>query len=584
MKKYTKTTNGFHLLKLTVLLVSLIFMGNVYASPPSPDLLKQVAAGKKTMPYFITHLKDLHAQGICSGKNPYEKIFMAAKGAVEKSPQVSGVFKVLAILVQFSDHPSNSNTIATYYDSLLFDTAGITVRDYYRSASYGQLDIVTLNLPSSMGWIMAPHTYAYYVNGENGTNPASYPNNTQGLVEDLVDLVDPSVDFSQYDNDGDGLVDVLVVIHAGQGAEKTGSDDDIWSHKWGITPKLTNDGVYVSKYTIQPEYINVPGDMTIGVFAHELGHAFFGLPDLYDIDYSSKGIGKWGIMGYGSWLGPAGNGGQPAFPCAWSRIKMGFNTPINISTNVDSQAIDDIKTSGEIYRLWTSGNMGNEYFLVDNRQKTSYDTYLPGSGLLIWHIDDSQSTNNNEWYPGLDSTNHYLVALEQADGLYELEHNNDLGDNSDVFPGSFNATSFNAVSAATSNSYTNGPSFVAVENISSSASTMYADLKVAFGASVNNNDQPLPTTIQLSQNYPNPFNPTTNIDYSTSTGGMAKVEIYNLLGQKVETLLDSYVNSGNGTVNWDGSDEFGNEAASGIYFYKLELGNQKKVKKMVLMR
>ena len=268
----------------------------------------------------------------------------------------------------------------------MFDSAGITVWDYYDDASYGQLDIVTVNLPSSVGWVVAPQTYAYYVNDENGLNPASYPNNARKLVEDLVTLVDPTVDFSRYDNDDNGFVDVLMVIHAGPGAENTGSDSDIWSHQWSITPRLTNDGAYVSTYTMQPEYLSSPGDMTIGVFVHELGHAF-GLPDLYDTDYSSNGIGKWGIMAMGSWLGPGYNGGVPSHPCAWSRAQLGFINPTVVSSNTNSVAIEDVKTGGEVYRLWNSGSLGNEYFLVENRQKTGYDAYLPASGLLIWHVD-----------------------------------------------------------------------------------------------------------------------------------------------------------------------------------------------------
>ena len=133
----------------------------------------------------------------------------------------------------------------------------------------------------------------------NAYGLGAYPNNTQKLCEDLVDLVDPLVDFSDYDNDNNGYVDGLVLIHPGRGAEFSGSTSDIWSHKWGISPR-NRDGVNIMNYSIQPEYWNAPGDITIGVYAHEIGH-LFGLPDLYDTDNSSKGIGKWSTI----WRNPS---------------------------------------------------------------------------------------------------------------------------------------------------------------------------------------------------------------------------------------------------------------------------------------
>ena len=564
----------------------IIFSGlSALASPPHPDLLKDAESGQKILPYYITHLDEMHAKGISTGENVYEQAITKVKNVLGKNALAVGDFNVLAVLVRFSDH--SSTTPSVYFDSLMFDTAGITVRDYYDDISYGQVDLVTLDLPSSLGWITAPQTYDYYVNNENGTG--SYPQNCQKMVEDIVDLIDPSVDFSVYDNDNNGFVDVMVVIHSGQGAEYTSDSTDVWSHSWGIIPRMTGEGVYVSSYTIQPEYLVTPGDMTIGVFAHELGHAF-GLPDLYDTDYSSAGIGKYGIMSFGSWLGPGNNGGMPAQPSAWSRIELGFASPVTVSTNIDSQAIQDVKTSGEIYRLWTSGSVGNEYFLVENRQKTGYDQYLPGDGLFIWHIDEGNSDNDSEWYPGLDSTQHFLVALEQSDGLFELEHYTDLGDSRDAFPGLNNVTDFNAVSSVTSDSYTDGVSFVGVENISASGSTMTADLKVAFASGVEDDNtqdednETVPETMELSQNYPNPFNPSTMIEFNTVAGGHAILDIYNISGQRVRHLLDADVTSGVTAIEWDGLTDEGTEVSSGIYLYRLTVGQQEQIKKMVLVR
>jgi immune inhibitor A len=572
---------------MTTVIVSTMVVG---AAPPHPDLIRQTAMGKIASPYYMSHEQELRQAGINSGRGAYLAEGLAAKVLADRAPGVLGQFNVLAILVRFSDN--NSATSATYFDNLMFNAVGVSVRHYYRDASFGQLDIVAVDMPSSMGWRMAPQTYAYYVNDESGVNPESYPRNAQKLVEDLVGLVDGAVDFSLYDNDDDGFVDVLMVIHAGQGAEKTGSDADMWSHQWAIYPRLTNDGVSVSNYTMQPEYLDAPGDMTIGVFVHELGHAF-GLPDLYDTDYSSNGIGSWGVMAYGSWLGPQGNGGIPAHPCAWSKIQMGFVDPVRITVNTDNQVINDVKISGDIFRLWTSGSTGDEYFLVENRQTSGYDAYLPASGLLIWHIDEAKSSNDEEWFPGLNAANHYLVALEQCDGLYGLELYLDNGDRNDVFPGSGSGNTFNALSATTSDSYTDGLSAVAVEDISAPSGAMTADFKVGLAGGneeeTDGEDNPegqdiLPSTLSVSQNYPNPFNPTTTIAFYSPEPGPASVKVVNALGYSVKTLLAAQVEAGVTEVTWDGTNDAGSIVASGIYLYSVQVNGQNQVKKMVLIR
>ncbi|MCK4607600.1 MAG: M6 family metalloprotease domain-containing protein [candidate division Zixibacteria bacterium] len=555
---------------------------SVDAAPPHPGLVQRVVAGETTAPYFMCNLDAMRAKGIGVPAANIVSQEISPGRLPHRSPGFTGPFKILAILVEFSD---NSSIVApAFYDSLIFGTEGNTIKDYYSDISFGQIDLVSVNLPSTTGWRTAPQTYAYYVNNNNGTG--SYPNNTQKLVEDLVDQVDPLVDFTEYDNDGNGSVDILLVVHAGTGAEYSGGNDDIWSHKWSISPRY-KDGVYISAFTVQPEYWASPGDMTIGIYSHELGHGF-GLPDLYDTDYSSTGIGKWGIMSYGSWLGPRGLGGSPAHFCAWSKIQMGILTPVNISANTYSQAIANAEDNPAAYRLWNAGATSDEYFLVENRQKIGYDSYLPSSGLLIWHIDDAKDGNDAEWYPGLSAAQHYEVALEQADGLYEMEKDIDNGDTGDPYPGSYGRTSFNAVSTPNSDSYSGATSFVSVENISASASTMYADLMVGFSAEADSGDDSegpsLPVTTELAQNYPNPFNPTTTITFSTTDADRATIEVFNTLGERVATVFDRFVSPGITATTWDGTSDRGCQVASGVYFYRLKVGESEQSRKMVLIR
>ena len=318
-------------------------------------------------------------------------------------------------------------------------------------------------------------TYAYYCDGKYGTD-GNYPKNAQKLVEDAVDKANPTVNFAQYDTDGDFYVDALFVVHAGPGAEYTGSVNDIWSHAWGINARLV-DGVYVSDYSMEPEYWASPGDMTIGVYCHELGHVL-GLPDFYDTDYSSEGLGDWSLMAGGSWNGY--NGNQPAFLDAWSRIYLGWVTPSTLKYDVNTVSIPSAETSAVVYKLWSQGTANKEYFLVENRQKYSYDRGLPSAGLCIYHVDDNQTTNDNEWYTGYTTHGHYWVALEQADGKYGLETAYNRGDAGDPFPGTSLKYSFNSTTSPSSKSYTGRNVQVEVINISASSMVMTADMKVGL--------------------------------------------------------------------------------------------------------
>jgi immune inhibitor A len=274
--------------------------------------------------------------------------------------------------------------------------------------------------------------------------------------------------------------------------------------------------------------------MTIGVYAHELLHGF-GLPDLYDTDDGSNGVGRWCIMSYGSWNGS--NGSSPSHPCAWSRIQIGISDPVNVTANVSDQSISNVEDGGSIYRLWTSGDTSDEYFLVENRQKTGYDSYIPGSGLLIWHIDDDKAGNTQAWYPGLSGSTHALVALEQSDGLFELEHAGDQGDAADPWPGTLGRTSFNGASTPSSDAYLTGGTFVGVTGISASAATMTADLSVVISADIDDDVITLPVDFGLAR-LPEPFNPTAQIGFRLPAAGDVSLKVYNLLGQYVCTLFD----------------------------------------------
>ncbi|RPH36097.1 M6 family metalloprotease domain-containing protein, partial [bacterium] len=453
--------------------------GAMAQMPPHPQLLDQIQKGLVPTPSVLEELGSLRARGIdAAWASPatLNKTQSAAPGGFTRTlgpaAPPSGNFKALAILVKFSDKPAQVS--AGFFDTLLFVQRPGSMRDYYKAVSYNNLDIITVDMPSSLGWYSVSHTYSYYVNNNYGMG--SYPKNSQKLVEEVVASANPYVDFSQYDNDGDGYVDALFIIHAGAGAEFTGLSTDVWSHAWATHDVPVVDGVSVLHYSIEPEYWQTAGDMTIGVYAHELGHAAFGLPDLYDRDYSSEGLGRWSLMAGGSWNGPAPGGASPALPDAWCHAQMGFLSPAVITASVNGQSCQAVESTPQAFALWTNGSIGSEYFLVENRQRTGYDSYLPGGGLLVYHVDESiAAQNDNEWYPGQTAGSHYFVALEQADGDYELEANTSSGDAGDPFPGAAGNHAFAVATKPGSMNYAFQASGVSIRNISASGSTMTAD-------------------------------------------------------------------------------------------------------------
>ncbi|MBN1822427.1 MAG: M6 family metalloprotease domain-containing protein, partial [Prolixibacteraceae bacterium] len=397
--------------------------------------------------------------------------------AIQKSFPKTGNRKTLLLLI---DYPDLTSTYSSNSFNTLMNGASGSFHEYYIECSDNDLS-VTVDV---FGWYRASGPYLDYGDDE-GDNAA------RELVTEAVDAAEAAgVDFSEYDNDGDGTVDNIMIVHSGPGAEEGRQTEYIWSHNWSLTGiySRTYDGVTILNYSIHPETRTYTGGMVgIGVFCHEFGHAL-GLPDLYDTDYSSSGLGDWCLMSGGPWLNDEKT---PAMMSAWCREKLGWINPTVIpypitATYEKTYSLQPAATSTECYKIRTQNS--NEYFLLENTYKTGYNAYLPGSGLAIYHINTSRLDHGDN-----DDETRKLVDLEEADGLEELDSGSDDGDSGDVFPGSTHNTEFTDNTDPNARTYTSEDTDIEVLDINLSGST------VSF--TINNANQPTPNlTYNPSEN------------------------------------------------------------------------------------
>ncbi len=369
----------------------------------------------------------------------FSKAQMAKAAARQKSRNdmmVDGTFpstgkrKLLLLLVNYSDtKPTFSRQD---FDRMMNEKGygGIgSFRDYYLEQSYGKLDIdVTVT-----DWITLPKPKGTY-----GPDGAPY------MIYDALSLVTDTLNLKDYDNDGDGILDGLAVIHQGTGQEASANANDIWSHS-AIIYGQTFDGVSVRRYTIEPELL-AKNISTIGVICHEFGHAL-GAPDFYDTDYASSGgefcgTGVWDLLGSGAWSGDQGS--RPTGVNGWQKYVWGWTDPVTLDADTvvtDMPAADHQPVA---YRMETG--MPGDYFYMENRQNTGvFDGSLPGHGLIVYHVNEGIvkdkliSNDINATYPqGL----YTVCANAQADPDNMPSSFGAVNTDECPFPGSFGCTEF----------------------------------------------------------------------------------------------------------------------------------------------
>lgn len=356
-----------------------------------------------------------------------KKMAKAAKtsGAAKASPAYTGTKKGLLILAQFPDKKFESSHNLALYKQIVngqnYSDASLgfrgSVRDYFRDQSDGQFDFDI----DVVGPVTVSQNYAYY----GGNNLYGDDNHPEEMVAEACKLADATVNFKDYDWDGDGEVDQIFVLYAGHGEASWDDEDTIWPHAWTLEDAaditLTLDGVKVNSYACGCELGTGNKIDGIGTICHEFSHCF-GLMDMYDTSYSGNfGMCSWSLMDSG---GYNSNGFVPAGYTSFEKMSVGWKQPIEMTGDMEVQNLKPYSDGGEAYILYNEANR-NEFFLLENRQYVGWDAGLEDYGLLAIHVDYNAGVwAYNEVNTTVDTysgNNHQRCTVIPADGVYDSE-------------------------------------------------------------------------------------------------------------------------------------------------------------------
>ena len=352
-------------------------------------------------------------------------------GRIPSSFPVLGEQKGLVVLVQYQDEAFEYGDYDYFQRALnqegFSDNGALgSARDWFIENSDGrfipQFDV--------FGPVTLPNDRLYY--GKNtgfGRDEKAYE-----MVIHACQMLDDEIDFTQYDRDGDDFLDNVFVFYAGAGEHESGIASTVWPHSWDIVDacpgeKFIFDGVRLNHYACTSEYLKrfdrVDG---IGTFVHEFSHVM-GLPDLYCTAMGSPFTpGPWSVLD----SGPYNNDGvTPANYSAFEKCALGWLDFKPLPEGIVE--LPDLSTSNEAYYLPTDNP--NEFFFFENRQQVGNDAFLPGHGMLIWHV----AYDEYKWFNNTvnNGTSKQGVDIVEADNKKTADTRD-----GDPFPGTANVTSF----------------------------------------------------------------------------------------------------------------------------------------------
>ncbi len=296
----------------------------------------------------------------------------------------------LIILASFADRSFKSEHTKELYERIANEEGFVhelgfkgSVHDYFKDQSDGQFlldfDVV--------GPVQLSLDYAYY-----GENDADGQDLRAGeMVAEACKLAAKDVNYADYDWNEDGEVEQVVVLFAGQGEHCCEDAATIWPHEYALEVgdygrALRLDGVTISTYACCSE-LGLGGTIEgIGTLCHEFSHCL-GIPDMYDTeDNGCFGMSRWDLMDYGCYNG---NGFSPCGYTSYERMICGWKQPVVLTNDQNIDDMQPLSNGGNAYIIY-NGNSPNEFYLLENRQQTGWDKDLPGSGLLVLHVDEDE--------------------------------------------------------------------------------------------------------------------------------------------------------------------------------------------------
>lgn len=390
----------------------------------------------------------------------------------QASNAFQGTKKGLIILVQFTDSKFKSGHDLALYKRIANDANYSdnnfkgSIKDYFKAQSRGMFELDF----DVVGICQLQHPYAYY--GKNNSQKEDVKPGEM-VAEACLWAHEHGINFSKYDWNGDGEVDQVFVLYAGHGEASYKDANTIWPHMYYLSASdygkpLSLDGVTVDTYACSSE-LNGDGNLDgIGTFCHEFSHCM-GFPDLYDTSYAGWfGMGDFDLMCSGSYNGdskcPAGYSAYEKAECGWLTLK----DMTNIEQETSIVGVQPMSADGDAYIIKNKGHE-DEYYILENRQKTGWDSYLPASGLMITHVDynadiwDWNMPNTSGKYEdanGNTKTNdHQRLTIFRAG-----KSTDEYGDASDLYPyGSNNSLTKTSSPASTLyNTNSNGSKYMHV--------------------------------------------------------------------------------------------------------------------------